>query len=271
MLKHETVGLGLRREFLDEFKETENSNVQYLEVAPENWMDMGGKRAKELHWFREKYPIVAHGLSLSLGGTDPLDIEFIKSIKNFITQYDIALYTEHISFTGAKGILYDLLPLPFNQETINNLVDRIQKTQDILGQKIAIENASYYAHSPLSEMTEYEFISQILKKADCNLQLDINNVFVNSINFKFNAYEFLDNIPKDKVVYMHVAGHDEENNELLIDTHGQDVRLEVWDLLKYSYNLFGIVPTTLERDLNVPSLAEVLQEVDKIKQYQTIS
>jgi uncharacterized protein (UPF0276 family) len=265
-----SIGLGLRREFIDELQKSNSSYniIQYLEVAPENWMNMGGNKAKQIAWFSEHYPIVAHGLSLSLGGTDHLDIEFLKQIKTFINQYNIKLYTEHVSFTGANGNLYDLLPIPFNEESANNIINRIKIAQDILGKQIAIENASYYSSSPLSTMTEPEFICEVLEKADCLLQLDINNVYVNSRNFDFDAYKFLDAIPKNRVVYMHVAGHDEESENLLIDTHGQPIRTEVWNLLAYSYKLFGIQPTTLERDLNMPEFREILSELEIIKDIQ---
>ena len=265
-----SIGLGLRREFIDELQKLDSSHniIQYLEIAPENWMNMGGNKAQQINWFSEHYPLVAHGLSLSLGGTSHLDIEFLEQIKNFIKQYNIKLYTEHISFTGVSGNLYDLLPIPFNQESANNIAQRIKITQDILGKQIAIENASYYAASPLSTMTEPEFICEVLEKANCLLQLDINNVYVNSRNFGFDAYKFLDVIPKNKVVYIHIAGHDEENENLLIDTHGQPVRAEVWNLLAYSYKLFGIQPTTLERDLNMPEFSEILSELNLIKDIQ---
>jgi uncharacterized protein (UPF0276 family) len=265
-----TIGVGLRREFIDELQQqTPSDIINYIEIAPENWMNMGGNKAKQISWFAKNYPIVAHGLSLSLGGTDPLNIDFLQEVKSFIQQYDIKLYTEHVSFTGANGNLYDLLPIPFNEESANNIIERIKIAQDILGQRIAIENASYYAISPLSTMTEPEFIAHVLEKSDCLLQLDINNVYVNSRNFSFDAYKFLDAIPKNKVVYMHIAGHDEEEENLLIDTHGQDIRIEVWDLLSYSYKLFGIQPTTLERDLNMPSFTEILAELHLIKKIQT--
>ncbi len=264
------IGVGLRREFMDELKQaTPSDTIQYLEIAPENFMNMGGNKARQISWFSQNYPIVAHGLSLSLGGTDHLNTEFLSEIKLFLNQYDIKLYTEHLSFTGSKGNLYDLLPIPFNKESVNNIVGRIKISQDILERKIAVENASYYAHSPLSTMTESEFIVEVLEKADCLLQLDINNIYVNSRNFSFDAYKFLDIIPKNRVVYMHIAGHDEEEENLLIDTHGQPVRSDVWSLLAYAYKLFGIQPTTLERDLNMPSFEEILSELHMIKKIQS--
>ena len=271
------VGLGLKRELIPQiqalYQNPSISSINFVEIAPENWLGAGGKYAQDLTWFVERYPIACHGLCLSLGGADPLNTAFLKQVKSFLSAHKIPLYTEHLSYCsdnyhGKTGYLYDLLPIPFTEEAVKYVAQRIRQTQDILGQQIAIENASFYAAAPISSMSEIDFLNAVLVEADCWLHLDINNIYVNSVNFGFNPYEFLRQIPKEKIVYSHVAGHYQQTPNLLIDTHGADVIDPVWALLDEAYQLFGTFPTLLERDSNIPPLPKLMREVDKIAAIQ---
>ena len=280
------VGLGLKRELIPQIQHLYNeqnqessqlssiANINFLEIAPENWINAGGKYAEQLAWFTERYPIVCHGLCLSLGGPDPLNIGFLKQVKSFLSTHKIPLYTEHLSYCsdiqqGKAGYLYDLLPIPFTEEAVQYVAARIRKTQDILEQKIAIENASFYVAAPISTMDEITFLNAVLSEADCNLHLDINNIYVNSVNFGFNPSEFLRKIPAERIVYSHIAGHYQESENLLVDTHGADVIDPVWALLEQAYALFGTFPTLLERDTNIPKLPILMREINKIAFYQS--
>ncbi|MGQ0442170.1 MAG: HvfB family MNIO-type RiPP peptide maturase [Methylophilaceae bacterium] len=275
------VGLGLKRELIPQIQHqfqslTPNSlisNINFVEIAPENWIGAGGKAARDLAWFVERYPIACHGLCLSLGGTDPLNTDFLKRVKQFLRDHQIPLYTEHLSYCsdfsqGKSGYLYDLLPIPFTEEAVQYVAKRIRQTQDILGQRIAIENASFYLAAPISTMDEITFLNAVLSEANCDLHLDINNIYVNSVNFGFDPHAFLQGIPADRIIYSHVAGHYQQTPNLLIDTHGTDVIDPVWELLAEAYQLFGSFPTLLERDSNIPPLPTLMKEVDKIAQIQ---
>lgn len=272
------VGLGLKRELIPQiqtaFGQAHIANINFVEIAPENWIDAGGKTAKQLDWFVERYPIACHGLCLSLGGLSPLNTVFLQQVKKFLHQYNIPLYTEHLSYStdgynGQQGYLYDLLPIPFTEEAVHYVAQRIRQTQDILGQRIAIENTSYYVKAPISTMDELTFLNAVLTEADCFLHLDINNIYVNSINFGFDAHAFLRGIPGERIVYSHVAGHYQQTPNLLIDTHGEDVIDPVWALLESAYQLFGTFPTLLERDNNIPPLELLMSEVNKITTLQS--
>lgn len=262
------VGLGLRREMLDDFIESPPGQVDFLEVAPENWLKMGGKFGKQFKQLTEKHTFICHGLSLSLGSPEPLDVEFVKSLKSFFKTHNIKLYSEHLSYCSGTGHMYDLMPIPFTEDAIKHVADRIKQVQDILEQRIAVENVSYYA-APGQEMSEQEFTLEVLKQSDCDLLLDVNNIYVNSVNHGYDAIEFLQAMPSERIVYGHVAGHYEESTSLLVDTHGADVCDPVWDLLDKAYDYHGLFPTLLERDFNIPSMPEVLSEVDIIKKLQS--
>lgn len=265
-------GLGLKRELIPQIQaaygERLTASIDFLEIAPENWIAAGGKSARQLEWFVDRYPVVCHGLSLSLGGPDPLNVDFINRVKTFLESHQIPLYTEHLSYCSDGGYLYDLLPIPFTQEAVYYVADRIRRTQDILGRRIAVENASFYVAAPLSEMDELSFIRAVLEEADCDFHLDINNLYVNSVNFGYDPHKFLHGIPGDRIVYAHVAGHDQQAPDLIIDTHGEDVIDPVWALLEEAYALFGSFPTLLERDVNIPPLKVLMLEVDKIARLQ---
>ncbi len=272
------VGLGLKRELMPQiqsaFGQSSIANINFVEIAPENWINVGGKAAKQLEWFAERFPIACHGLCLSLGGLSPTNETFLQQVKKFLHQYDIPLYTEHLSYAtdgynGQQGYLYDLLPIPFTEEAIHYVAKRIHQTQDILGQRIAIENMSFYVAAPISTMDELTFLKAVLEEADCFLHLDINNIYVNSVNFGFEPHAFLRGIPHERIVYSHIAGHYQQAPDLLIDTHGADVIDPVWALLDEAYHLFGTFPTLLERDNNIPPLALLMAEVDKIASLQS--
>ena len=274
------VGLGLKRELIPQIQSLYSNpsiaNINFVEIAPENWIGAGGKAEADLAWFVERYPIACHGLCLSLGGPDPLNTSFLKQVKQFLHANKIPLYTEHLSYCsdiqhGQAGYLYDLLPIPFTEEAVKYVAQRIRQTQDILGQRIAVENTSYYVTAPISTMDEITFLNAILTEADCDLHLDINNIYVNSVNFGFDGYEFLRQIPRERIVYSHIAGHLQVGKDVLVDTHGEAIIDPVWALLEEAYQLFGAFPTLLERDTNIPPLAELMQEVNKIATYQTTS
>lgn len=238
-----------------------------MEVAPENWIDVGGRYGNQFRKIAGSVPIVCHGLSLNIGGTAPLDRPFIGKIREFIRTFDIPCYSEHLTYCADEGHLYDLMPIPFTQEAAGHVAERIIQVQDILGQRIAIENASYYA-VPGQEMPETEFINAVLEEADCELLLDVNNIYVNSINHEYDAEEFLKTMPGDRIAYGHIAGHYVEAEDIRIDTHGSDVIDPVWRLLDIAYQHFGVFPTLLERDFNIPPFNQLLLELNEVRKYQ---
>ena len=262
------AGLGLRRELIPELKIQVPSAIDFFEIAPENWIDLGGALGRDLRHFTERFPIVCHGLSLSLGGPTPLDELFLKRVKGFLDQHHVHLYTEHLSYCSDDGHLYDLLPIPFTQEAVHYVAARIRRTQDILQRQIAVENASYYVGSPVADMSELEFIKAVLEEANCLLHLDVNNIYVNSINHVYDPVAFLHALPGERIVYIHTAGHYKEAEDLLVDTHGADVIAPVWNLLEETYRTFGVFPTLLERDFNIPPLQELVKEIEHIAMLQ---
>lgn len=262
------AGLGLRRELLPALRSEMPDSIDFFELAPENWMEMGGTWRKDLRRISEQRPIVAHGLSLSLGGPAPLDEDFLLREKRFLDEYQIELFTEHLSWCSDRGQLYDLLPIPASYDAVKHVAQRIRRTQEILERRIAIENPSYYVAPPGAEMSEADFTRAVLEEADCDLHLDVNNVYVNSMNFGFDAWDFIRQMPAERVVYIHVAGHYIEPDGLIIDTHGADVIDPVWELLGRTYAHLGTPPTLLERDFNLPPLAQLLEEVDEIRKLQ---
>jgi len=265
------AGLGLRRSLIPQLQqEGATDGIDFFELAPENWIDLGGRYSDRLRWFSERFPLVTHGLSLNLGGQDPLDMQLLAKIKQFLTTHGVRCYTEHLSFCGHNGHLYDLLPIPFTAEAVKHVAERIAVVQDFLGQQIAVENVSYYL-APSNELSEIEFINAVLKEADCQLLLDINNVYVNSINHGYDARAFLQQVPADRIAYSHIAGHVREAEDLCVDTHGADVIDDVWQLADHCYQRFGAIPTLLERDFNLPPLAALHTELQRIKQGQALA
>jgi uncharacterized protein (UPF0276 family) len=267
-LRPKGAGLGFRRELVPALKTRVPAAIDFFELAPENWIDLGGAYGRDLRGFTERYPFVCHGLSLSLGGPSPLDEMLLHKTRQFMDAHGIALYTEHLSYCSDDGHLYDLLPIPFTEEAVKYVAARIRRAQDILERRIAIENASYYTASPIAEMDELAFIRAVLEEADCDLHLDVNNVYVNSVNHRYDALEFIRALPTGRIVYLHMAGHYNEAADLLIDTHGADVIDPVWTLLDETYRIHGVAPTLLERDFNIPPLAELVREVEHIARLQ---
>lgn len=261
------AGLGLRRALLGPLLSHDMPPVSFMEVAPENWINVGGRLGKRLRAFTERLPFVCHGLSLSIGGPSPLDETFLHKLKQFLDQHQVRCYSEHLSYCSDDGHLYDLMPIPFTSEAVHYVSARIRRVQDILGRRMAVENVSYYA-APGAEMSEIEFLRAVLEESDCDLLLDVNNIYVNSINHGYDAVEFLRQLPGERIAYGHIAGHYNEAEDLIVDTHGANVIDNVWDLLDKAYGTFGVFPTLLERDFNLPPVDELLGEVNHIVEIQ---
>lgn len=238
-----------------------------MEVAPENWIDVGGRNGRRFRGVAERIPMLCHGLSLNIGGPAPLDEAFLRKVRQFLDAHHIRCYSEHLSYCADDGHLYDLMPIPFTEEAVHYVAERIRRAQDIIGRRLAMENVSYYA-APGQEMPEIEFINAVLEEADCDLLLDINNIYVNSINHGYDAETFLKSLPGGRIAYAHIAGHFVEAEDLRIDTHGADVIDPVWRLLEWAYDHFGVFPTLLERDFNIPPLEDLLGEVGIIQYIQ---
>lgn len=261
------AGLGLKRAFMSPLAESPSEPVDFYEVSPENWIKVGGRWGKRFCAIAERFSIVCHGLSLSIGGPQPLDQIFLKDLKRFLTDHKIRSYSEHLSYCSDDGHLYDLMPIPFTSDAVHYVAERIRQVQDTLEQRIAIENVSYYA-APGKEMDEITFLNAVVEEADCDFLLDINNIYVNSINHGYDAEDFLKSIPAHRIAYAHIAGHYVEDVDFLVDTHGADVIDPVWTLLDKAYELYGVFPTLLERDFNIPPLEELVKEVNVISKIQ---
>lgn len=264
------AGLGLRRALLGPLQSIDHGSVDFMEVAPENWIGVGGRFNRQFRALAERYPIALHGLSLDIGGPDPIDTDLVRSVKSLIDEIGAPLYSEHLTYCAAQGHLYDLLPIPFTEEAVHYVAGRVRQVQDILEQPLVLENASYYAQ-PHADMNEAEFVQAVLSESDSGLLLDVNNIYVNSINHCYDPLEFLDALPLERVRYIHVAGHYDEAPDLKVDTHGADVIDPVWALLAEAYQRLGPVPTLLERDFNIPPLAELLQEIEQVRRLQDLA
>ena len=264
------AGIGLRRAMTAELATKPiPDDIDFFELAPENWIGLGGRLGRQLREISEKKNIVCHGLSLSIGGPAPLDEDLVRNIGLFIEQHSAALYSEHLSYSNDGGQLYDLLPMPFTAEAVFYTANRVKRVQDILGHRIALENASYYL-SPKEDLSEIEFITAVITESDCDMLLDVNNVYVNSVNHQYDPLEFIRAMPADRVRYLHIAGHHAEPDGLIVDTHGADVIDPVWQLLGQTFELIGNRPTLLERDFNIPRIEDLLLEVAMIKARQAI-
>jgi len=266
-IRPDTAGLGLRRALLGALQAAPAEAFDFLECAPENWIGVGGKLGAALEELSARHPITCHGLSLSLGGPEPLDETFLVRVRRFLEHYRVELYSEHLSYCSDDGQLYDLLPIPFTDEAVHHVAARIRRVQDVLGRRIAVENVSYYA-APYQALAETDFVNAVLAEADCDLLLDVNNVYVNSINHGYDARDYIARMPTNRIVSYHVAGHFDEADDLKVDTHGAAVKDAVWDLLGEAYRLHGVHPTLLERDFNFPPLSALLDEIDAIRRLQ---
>ncbi|MBK7311914.1 MAG: DUF692 domain-containing protein [Sphingobacteriaceae bacterium] len=259
------IGLGYRRDFADEFIEGNNIKPDFVEFAPENWMNIGGYWKKQIDQIAERYPIICHGLSLSIGSPDPLDMNFLKKLKAFLNEYKIEIYSEHLSFAKCDNAhLYDLLPIPFREDAAKHVIQKIKQLQDYLERPFVMENVSYY--TPVAaEMSEASFISTIVKESGCQLLLDINNVYVNGFNHKYDPKSFIEKLPLDKVAYIHMAGHEQIEPDLIIDTHGEAIIDPVYDLFEWTIEKIKPVPVLLERDFNIPEMEELNGEMNRLR------
>jgi len=259
------IGIGFRKDFAEELLQSSILTPAFIEVAPENWVGIGGYWKKQFERALEKYPLYTHGLSLSIGSPDELDYDFLKKVKLFLKETNAQIYSEHLSYAKCDNAhLYDLLPIPFTEDAAKHVAERIKIIQDLLERKIAIEIVSYY--SPIApEMSEIDFINLVLKGADCDLLLDVNNVYVNSFNHQYDAVQFINQIPLERVSYIHMAGHQQVSDTLIIDTHGEAIIDPVFNLFEYAIQRIGRdVPVLLERDFNIPEMEELQLEINRL-------
>jgi uncharacterized protein (UPF0276 family) len=262
-----SAGIGLRRGLLGALQAATPGAFDFLECAPDNWIGVGGRYGEALAELSSRHPLTCHGLSLSLGGVAPLDETFLVRVRRFLDRHKVALYSEHLSYCTDDGHLYDLMPIPFTEEAVHHVAARIRRVQDLLGRRIAVENVSYYA-APYQAMDEVDFVNAVLDEADCDLLLDVNNIYVNAINHGYDAYDFLTRMPARRIASYHIAGHYDEADDLKVDTHGAAVKEEVWSLLEVAYRIHGVHPTLLERDFNFPAMPVLLAEVERIRVLQ---
>ena len=262
------AGLGLRRGLLNEITQGPNPGVDFFEVAPENWINIGGRYGRQFRALTERHAFACHGLSLNLGGLAPLDQRLLTDIKCFLDEHQISVYSEHLSACADDGQLYDLMPVPFSDSNVVRIAQRVKQVEEALERPLIIENVSAYACLP-GDMDEADFVSRVLQEADCQLLLDVNNVLVNSINFGSDAEHFIRAMPSARIAYMHIAGHFDAEPGLKIDSHGAPVIDPVWRLLQLAYAAHGVRPTLLERDFNFPPIAELYAEVAQIRALQS--
>lgn len=254
-------GLGLRTPHYEAIL-SEPHEIDWLEVITDNYLVPGGKPLDYLERIRERFPLVMHGVSLSIGSTDPLDFEYLKMVRALAARIEPHWISDHLCWTGVEGRnLHDLLPLPYTEEALSSVVERVSQVQDALGRQILLENVSSYLSYHADEMTEWEFLREVALRADCNILLDINNIYVSSVNHGFDALTYLQAMPKSRVSQLHLAGHSDLGSHL-IDTHDHPIVAPVWDLYARAVGLLGDVPTMIERDDNIPELSELVAELD---------
>jgi len=257
-------GLGLRPVYYEEILST-RPKVDWFEIISENYMVPGGRPVAMLERFRADYPIVMHGVSMSIASCDPLDFDYLRELKALAARIEPAWISDHVAWTGVHGVnLHDLLPIPFTREALGHVVDRIGRVQDFLKRRLVVENASTYVSFRHSEMDESEFVSEMARRADCLLLLDVNNVFISAFNHGFDAARFLDALPVDRVLQFHMAGHTNSGTHR-IDTHDQPVCDEVWALYERARRRFGDVSAMIERDDNFPPFSELLDELQRMR------
>ena len=236
--------------------------IDWFEALTENYLVPGGKPLDYLMRIRERYPLALHGVSLSIGSTTPLDREYLRQVKALAARVEPAWISDHLCWTGVGGRnTHDLLPLPYTEEALANVVERVRTVQDVLGRRILLENVSSYVAFRDSRLTEWEFLAEIARRADCLILLDVNNVYVSAVNHEFDALEYLDAVPAERVQQIHLAGH-ENHGDYLVDTHDHPVADPVWELYAYAVHRFGAVSTMIERDDHIPPLAELCAELN---------
>ncbi len=258
-------GLGLRPQHFPDILGPEGADdldrVDWFEIISENFMAVGGMPLRNLMAVRERRPMAMHGVSLSIGAPDPLDDDYLKNLKSLADLIDPAVVSDHLCWTGAHGVnLHDLLPLPLTEETLDHVAARVRQVQDALGRRIALENASTYVTFTADTMSEWDFLAELTRRADCDLLLDVNNVFVSAFNHGFDPADYLAGIPKNRVRQIHLAGH-EHNGDHIVDTHDAPVADPVWDLYRSAVRRFGAVPMMIERDANIPPFADLVDEL----------
>jgi uncharacterized protein (UPF0276 family) len=257
-------GLGLRTEHYDAIL-FDNPAVDWFEILTENYLVPGGKPLYYLQQIVERYPVVMHGVSMSIGSSDPLDWDYLKQVKNLADTTKAHWISDHLCWTGVHGKnLHDLLPLPYTEEAVKHVANRIKDVQDFLERRILIENVSSYVNYQHSTMTEWEFVSAVAEESDSLILLDINNIYVSSVNHEFNPLDYIENVPFERVYQFHLAGHSDMGN-YIIDTHDHDIALPVWELYEETVKRMGFVSTMIERDDHIPPLSELLQELDQAK------
>jgi uncharacterized protein (UPF0276 family) len=268
-MKNLGFGLGLRPDHYDTIL-SERPDVGFFEALTENYLIEGGKPLHYLDRIRAEYPVVLHGVSLSIGSTQPLDRGYLKALKALSQRVEPSWVSDHLCWTGTDGInLHDLMPLPFTEEALQHLVPRIAEVQDFLGERILLENVSSYVNYESSQLTEWDFLTELSARADCLLLLDVNNVYVNSVNHRFDPYEFIRAIPPRRVAQIHLAGH-ERRGTFIVDTHDSPVSDAVWELYRQTTDRFGAVSTMIERDANIPPLGELLDELGVARRLASI-
>lgn len=254
-------GLGLRPEHYQTILD-EKPSIDWFEIISENYMVPGGKPLHYLDQIRANYPMVMHGVSLSIGSIDPLDMHYLQALKQLATRVQPQWISDHLCWTGMQNKnMHDLLPLPYTEEALEHVAQRIMRVQDYLGQRILIENVSSYVNYNSSMLSEWEFITEICQRADCYLLLDVNNIYVSAKNHQFNAFDYLHALPKERIYQIHLAGHS-DMNDYIIDTHDHPIIAPVWELYGEAIRCFGAVSTMIERDDNIPPLADLLLELD---------
>ncbi len=259
------IGIGLRYDLAVELLERRPETVSWVEIHPENYVDRGGRYQEMLDLARRDWPVITHGLSTCLGAVEPFDAGYLAQLGDFLRELEIPWHSEHLCLGQAGDrFFHDLLPLPFTEEAATIASQRLAEVRDAIGAPLALENVSYYAPQGTNGLAEVDFVVEVLERADAKLLLDVNNIYVNSRNFDFDPKAYIDKIPRERVVQIHVAGHHVRDDGLRIDTHGQPVPDDVYDLLSYTLQKVGAVPVLLERDNNIPPLDELLSEVDTL-------
>ena len=259
------IGLGLRAELGNEMLERAPEEIRWVEVHPENYVRRGGRFATLLARARDVWPVATHGLTMCFGAVEPFEREYMEPLRRFLHEVETPWHSDHMCFGGVDGVYaHDLLPVPFNESSLETMARRITEARDFLDREVAFENVSYYAESPLSETDEASFTVALLERTDCRMLLDVNNVYVNSRNHGFDPRAWIDRIPADRVVQIHVAGHFVRDDDLRIDTHAENVCDDVYDLLEHTLERMGPKPVLLERDGNFPKLDDLLAQVRRL-------
>ena len=259
------IGIGLRYAMATRTLAADVPEIRWLEIHPENYVQRGGRFRHVLDRARERFALVTHGLTMGFGAVEPTEQGYVDPLRAFLHEMAVPWHSEHLCFSGTDGVmLHDLLPLPFSRDAVDTAVQRIHEARDRLELPIALENISYYADAGTARMPEQDFLLEVLDRSDAYLLLDVNNVFVNSVNHGFDPRAYIDRIPFDRVIQIHVAGHLVRPDALIIDTHGEAVREEVYDLLDYTLRRTGPTPVLLERDQNFPPFDELVSEVQRL-------